>query len=146
VTSPSTFPTAFDCHGIERLAEWKKFRDYLEVCEQPYHTLIEYWIKAPTVSEYLDPHDIASWPDPWKLILDLKLDNLAIVLGMLYTLKLTKRFMDSKFEIHMTIPKNRTEADYFLSIADHCTLDHQMRSVEPYRTDVCKIWCSQDYQ
>ncbi len=79
----------FDLHGTERLIEWKKFRDSLETDESPLIRVADLWSKAPFVNSYLNPKNPTEWPDPWQLILDLKLDDLAICLGMLYTIKLT---------------------------------------------------------
>lgn len=90
----------FNLRGTERLAEWKRFRDELETSQKPLEELAKFWSKAPFVNRYLDPNDPSKWPDPWHLVLDDRLDYLAIALGMLYTLKLTHRFMDSKCEIH----------------------------------------------
>jgi hypothetical protein len=93
----------FDLYGNQRLIAWKQFRDQLEVKDNPFDDLAEFWSRAPFVNHYLDPNSPGSWPDPWHLILDDRLDDLAITLGMLYTLKLTTRFIDSRCEIHMTM-------------------------------------------
>jgi hypothetical protein len=108
----------FDLRGNERLAEWRKFRDCLEDCKQPFQEVVNFWTKAPFVSNYLNPDNPTDWPDPWRLVLDSKLDNLAISLGMLYTIKLTQRFNDSKCEIH-TIATEGKEEHYFLVVDDH---------------------------
>jgi len=79
----------FDQYGTDRIAAWKQFRDTLETSEHPLEDVAEFWSHAPFVSAYLDPNLPQQWPDPWQLILDLRLDDLAITLGMLYTVKLT---------------------------------------------------------
>lgn len=137
----STSHMVFSSHGLDRLTQWKKIRNDLELSQSPFDDVIELWRKAPIVNPYLDPENRASWPDPWRLVMDLKLDNLAIVLGMLYTLQLTERFMSNKFEIHMSMFNDR-EYDYFLSIDESVTLDHQTGSVGPYRQGLRKIWSS----
>jgi hypothetical protein len=108
----------FDAHGIDRLTKWKEFRNTLEVLDDPLQAVVDFWNKAPFVSPYLNPQTPKSWPDPWHLVLDEKLDNLAICLGMLYTLKLTQRFMDSVCEIHMSMLSKDSEHRYFLVIDD----------------------------
>ena len=108
----------FDAHGIDRLTKWKEFRNTLEVLDDPLQAVVDFWNKAPFVSPYLNPQTPKSWPDPWHLVLDEKLDNLAICLGMLYTLKLTQRFMDSVCEIHMSMLSKDREHRYFLVIDD----------------------------
>lgn len=103
------FPTVFDLHGVDRIAEWKRFRERLEDSHSPLDDVSHLWATAPFVNPYLDPQNPESWPDPWKLLLDLKLDDLAISLGMLYTIKLTRRFMNVPIEIHMSmLPHEKT--------------------------------------
>lgn len=117
----------FDLHGTEKLTEWKKFRDGLEISETPFHDLANLWAQAPFVNRYLQPNDPSSWPDPWKLIIDGKFDDLAIVLGMLYTLKLTDRFKDCLCEIYGIIKNN--EQRYVLMIDNNSILNFEYRSV-----------------
>lgn len=111
----------FNLHGTPRLAEWKKFRDKLETSQEPFKEVAEFWYFAPFVSHYLDPGDVDSWPDAWHLILSDKLDALAIVLGMYYTLKLTQRFSKTKYEIHMSMFTNK-DRDFWLLIDDDIVL------------------------
>lgn len=106
----------FDLHGVDRLTEWKKFRDSLETASNPLEALSEFWSRAPFVSSYLNPNNPAEWPDPWHLILDNRLDNLAISLGMLYTLKLTNRFMNTSCEIHKSMSDDEKEDRFFLVV------------------------------
>lgn len=117
-------PTVFDSHGTDRLQRWKQFRDSLEVSDQPWQDVAELWCHAPFVNAYLDPQDSNSWPDPWHLILDSKLDDLAIVLGMLYTVKLTQRFIGIKCEIHKSMCSQKTACQYLLIIDDTVVLNH----------------------
>ena len=106
------FPTVFNLHGLDRIAEWKQFREDIESSDDPLADVVRLWSQAPFVSPYLNPNNPESWPDPWRLMLDLKLDDLAISLGMLYTLKLTRRFMRIPIEIHMSMPPQRTETKF----------------------------------
>lgn len=119
----------FDLHGIDRLNEWKKFRDQLEKSQYPFLDTLEFWSKAPFVSPYLDPRDSRAWPDPWHLVLEGRLDDLAISLGMLYTLKLTQRFMHTNFEIHMSISDGIKNPDYFLVVDNDIVLDHKRKEI-----------------
>jgi hypothetical protein len=118
----------FDLHGNRRLAEWKKFRDKIEISEDPYRETAELWYFAPFVSHYLDPKNPDSWPDAWRLILSDKLDSLAIVLGLYYTLKLTQRFSNARYEIHMSMSDDRSR-DYWLLIDNHTVLQSFSRDV-----------------
>lgn len=112
----------FDLHGIDRLAEWKKFRNTLETASDPFLDVITFWSKAPFVNLYLDYTDPASWPDPWHTVLDSKYDDLAITLGMLYTLLLTDRFSKENYKIY--IIENTEKLDKFcLSIGKFSILN-----------------------
>lgn len=135
----------FNLSNQDRLTEWRRFRDNLECSETPLEDVVSLWSKAPFVSSYLDPDRPDQWPDPWHLILDNKLDDLAIVLGMLYTLKLTQRFMNYHFEIHMSTSKNQKEKNYFLVVENHVlNLEYgsvvEVSALEKHSTS--KIWAS----
>ena len=119
----------FDRHGTDRLAAWKQFRDSLETSDSPLDDVAELWSQAPFVSTYLDPKTPTEWPDPWHLILDLRLDDLAIALGMLYTIKLTQRFMDTKCEIHTSMLPNKKEPAYFLVVDGRHVLNLEYKNV-----------------
>jgi len=130
----------FNLYDNDRLIEWKKFRDSLETSQTPLEDVAILWSQAPFVSPYLNPTQPDKWPDPWHLVLNSKLDELAIVLGMLYTLKLTQRFIGSRFEIHMsTAPR----LNYFL-VVDNSVLNLEYRSVvgveELAKYQTSKIW------
>lgn len=120
----------FDIFGTNRLTEWKKFRDELEDSETPIEDVLALWSKAPIVNPYLNPRDSDSWPDPWHLIIDDQFDDLAIALGIVYTLKLTERFMDDSFEIHMSIFHNEKYPRYYLRIKN-IEVDVASRSIMP---------------
>jgi hypothetical protein len=136
----------FDLYGKERLIEWKKIRADLEHSSTPYHDVLKLWRKAPFVNPYIDTKDPDSWPDPWRLVLDSKYDNLAICLGMLYTLKLTERFMDATFEIHKSAGQ---EEDAYLVVVDgESVIDYAADRICSFR-DIGnaadgKIWCSKN--
>jgi hypothetical protein len=134
----------FNLHGADRLIEWKQFRDSLEISQTPFEDLVNFWSHAPFVSAYLNPLEPESWPDPWHLVLDGKLDELAISLGMLYTLKLTQRFMGSSFEIHTSMFSNKKSPSYFLVVDHSSAVNQQTREVLEYNKelakDLNKIW------
>lgn len=118
----------FDTYGNERLTVWKQFRNQLESSSDPYQEVATFWSRAPTVNPYINPENPSSWPDPWHLVLDNRYDDLAIALGMLYTIKLTQRFMNSDFEIHMSI-SNKKENSYFLVLDRQHVLNYEYGSV-----------------
>lgn len=119
----------FDLYGCERLIEWKKFRDSLETSTTPFHDVAEFWSRAPFVNSFLDPKDSSNWPDPWHLILDGKFDDLAISLGMLYTVKLTRRFMTSQCEIHNGVFLKTFDVRYPLIVDRQYVLNLEYKNV-----------------
>jgi len=119
----------FNLYGNERLIEWKKFRDSLESCSDPLTRVAELWATAPFVNPYIDPKNPNEWPDPWHLVLDSKLDELAISLGMLYTIKLTQRFMDSNCEIHKSMLPDNLEPSFYLVVDQQHVMNYEPRIV-----------------
>ena len=134
----------FDRHGTDRIAAWKQFRDTLETSDHPLEDVAELWSHAPFVGAYLDPHSPQQWPDPWQLILDLRLDDLAIALGMLYTIKLTQRFIKTNCEIHMLMIPEKPQAQYVLIVDHKHVLNHASRTVcsikEIKDIDASMVW------
>ncbi len=106
----------FNLYRDDRIKIWREFRDELEISNSPLQDVAEFWSLAPFVNPYLNPHNPSEWPDPWHLILEGKYDDLAISLGMLYTLKLTQRFMDTYCEIHMSMLPNEKDPKFFLIV------------------------------
>ena len=119
----------FNLYGNERLIEWKRFRDSLELCSDPLTRVAELWATAPFVNPYIDPNNPNEWPDPWHLVLDSRLDELAISLGMLYTVKLTQRFMDSNCEIHKSMLPNNLEPSFYLVVDQQHVMNYEPRIV-----------------
>jgi len=132
VLSLLILPTVFDQHGTQRLAEWKRFRESLETSDTPLEDVAEFWGHAPFVSCYLNPNNPTEWPDPWHLVLDSRLDELAIALGMLYTIKLTQRFMSSKCEIHTSMRPEDNDPRYVLLVDNQHVLNMDWSSVVPF--------------
>lgn len=119
----------FNLYGNDRLAEWKRFRDSIETSNDPLKEVASLWGSAPFVNHYLDPNDPTKWPDPWHLVIDSRLDDLALALGMLYTIKLTRRFMETKCEIHTSIRPGDREPKYILLVDNQYVLNLDWSSV-----------------
>lgn len=130
----------FDLHSTDRIRAWKEFRDSLEQALDPFHEVALFWSRAPFVNQYLNIKNPQNWPDPWKLVIDGKYDDLAIALGMCYTLQLTDRFKEHKFEIHTAMLKN--ELRYVLIVDDAVVLNWEHRSVSQVSDlhQTIKIW------
>ena len=136
-------PTVFDQYGNDRLVAWKEFRDSLESSSHPLEDVAELWSHTPFVSSYLDPQNPAEWPDPWHLILDGKFDELAIALGMLYTIKLTDRFMENLCEIHMSMSQRESTPRFFLVVDNKHVLNYEPKTVVDFQSMTVKsnkIW------
>ena len=135
----------FDVSGTERLTEWRKIRDDLQNSSSPYNSVLEVWKRAPLVNPYLDPNDPGSWPDPWHLILDNRYDELALALGIVYTLGLSERFMSTEIEIHMSISEDKI-TDYFV-VCEDVVIDvgcREIRSKSFISATAKSIWTYQN--
>ena len=117
----------FDLDQTSRLKVWREFRQSLETSVSPLEDVALFWSRAPFVHRYLDPNDPTKWPDPWHLILDNKYDDLAIALGICYTLTLTERFKSQKIEIHTSMFSG--EGRNIVVVNDHDVLNLFYREV-----------------
>lgn len=118
----------FNLHGTDRLTAWRDFRNKLETSNTPLEDVAEFWSQAPFVGPYLNPNEPESWPDPWHLVLDSHWDDLAIVLGMLYTIKLTDRFKDTQLDIRSFTAKDG-RPQYLLVVNNKHVLNLEYRCV-----------------
>jgi len=131
----------FDLYYTEKIKAWKEFRNSIETSPTPFEDVAAFWAKAPFVSRYLDPYNSKNWPDPWKLIMDNRFCDLAIALGMCYTLQLTTRFKDSKYEIHMSM--SPSEVRHVLVVDDEAVvnLDYGgVSTIDNLPSNSIKIW------
>jgi hypothetical protein len=137
----------FDSFGNDRLTKWREFREQLDHSSEPCLDVAKLWSRAPFVSPYLDPLDPLTWPDPWHLILDNRYDDLAIALGMLYTLKLSTRFIDSHFEIHMSMLGQKGTQNFFVVVDKNQVLNQEYGSVTHFNqiaTPTSIIWAGSE--
>ena len=106
----------------DRLAVWSCLRNKLESVEDPYQAVIDFYKDAPYVRLHADPWDKNTWPSPWELIFENEYDDFCRVLGYCYSLQLTERFKDSKFEIHIGIDNQECRTLYLLIINNSIVL------------------------
>ena len=134
----------FNKHDTERIAEWKHFRDYLELSPTPYEDVANLWGRAPFVENYMDHTRPETWPDPWHILVDDRLDNLAICLGMLYTFKLTERFKKTPCEIFRLIDPRDRQPVNVLAVNNKHVLNWDIREVVDMdrlkSLEIKKIW------
>jgi hypothetical protein len=108
----------FDKPYDQRLSGWAKFRETLEVVEDPLRATVEFYKLAPNVSVHVNPWDRAQWPSPWELVHENMYCDFTRVLGMCYSLQLTDRFKGSCFEIHIST-SNNLACIYLLYVDDY---------------------------
>jgi hypothetical protein len=75
----------------ERLARWREFRKKLDslTLDDAVQEVAQFWTGAPFTPYYLDIDRPEEWPDPWTLVEENYWCDVAIAMGMLYTIKFT---------------------------------------------------------
>lgn len=91
----------FNLSVDDRLTEWINHRKKIDEVENPLQEVWDFWHQAPFVphNKKVDPYYQRSWPSPWEIIQDNKYDEFTRALMMAWTLKLTKKFQNSKVEL-----------------------------------------------
>jgi hypothetical protein len=79
----------FNHRPEDRILTWRSFRKSLSKWPDEIELVAKNWAQAPLVNHYLCYHDVENWPDPWALIADNLYCDIAVSLGMLYTLHLS---------------------------------------------------------
>ncbi len=104
----------------QRLTEWINHRNRLDEVENPLQELWDLWHAAPFIphNRNIDPYYQQSWPSPWEIIEYNRYDDFTRALMMGYTLKLTKKFCNSKVEIRTLVDPSRTREYNLLYIDD----------------------------
>jgi hypothetical protein len=76
----------------DRLRLWQDFRHQISALplEAAVKATEHMWSYAPYQKYYLTLDEVKNWPGPWELIFENYYCNLAIALGMLYTLYLSE--------------------------------------------------------
>jgi len=93
-----------------RLTEWLEHRRELDQSSDPLQAVWDFWQTAPFIphNRNIDPYHQKSWPTPWEIIETNVYDDFTKALMISWTLKLTKKFKDSKIEIKTMVDPNRT--------------------------------------
>lgn len=102
-----------------RLTEWIDHRKQLDEVEDPLQEVWDFWHLAPFTphNRNIDPYYQKSWPSPWEIIEENKYDDFTKALMIGWTLKLTKKFKDSKIELKTFIDQSKTR-EYNLIYVD----------------------------
>ena len=105
--------------SASRLKYWKNFRykiDQLPL-EEALQETVDFWQSCPWTAFYLDINNPASWPNAWDLIIDNYYCDLAKVLGIVYTLNLSKHGQNLDTEVHV-YKDNKTGYQYCIAYLD----------------------------
>ena len=125
-----------------RLVEWRSVRDSLETCNNPLQQVIEVYKKAPRIhNKDIDLWDQSTWLDPWQLINENGYTETCVLCGICYTLQLTERFSQSKFEIINSTNIETGETFQYLKV-DNMVLQ-PMEGVVKNISECPSTWISQ---
>lgn len=83
----------------DRLLNWKKFRDYLNLCSDPIDQCFKYFNLLELESLQYDPWSTATYPDPWMLIDKNKYCAFSQILMICYSLQLTNIYSTKDFTL-----------------------------------------------
>ena len=130
----------------DRLASWSDFRETLETCKDPIQEAINYYDNAPQVSINTDPWDQSTWPTPWQLVAENQYCNFCKLLGLCYSLQLTKRFTGKEFEIYIGTNIEKSKTMYVLQIgSDVVTVEQNGNDVKKQNKSLDKIAVEKQY-
>ncbi len=102
----------------DRLRVWRDFRQGLESSDDPIQDAIDAYDTIPTEHICVDPYTPSAWPNPWELISENNYCLFAKLLAIGYSLQLTERFAQDKFEIHIFIDRANSNHYYLLSVGE----------------------------
>lgn len=104
----------------QRLTEWINCRNTIDQTDDPLQYVWDFWHTAPFIpfNKNVDPFYQKSWPSPWEIIVDNRYDDFTRALMIAWTLKLTKKYANSKVEIR-TLVDSVTEREYNLVYVDN---------------------------
>lgn len=89
----------------QRLTEWINHRKCLDESTDPLQDVWDFWHQAPFIphNKNIDPFYQRKWPSPWEIIAENKYDDFTKALMIGWTLKLTKKFKNSKIELRTLV-------------------------------------------
>ena len=110
----------------DRLSAWADLRSRLETDADPLTTADNFWRHAPFVpyNHKIDPFNPHYWPTPWEIIVENKYDDFTRALMIAYTLKYTKKFSESKIEIHTLVDKDNNIQYNIVSIDEEWGINY----------------------
>ena len=110
----------------DRLSSWANFRSELENSQTPFEDVWTFWKDCPFIpyNHKIDPYHQKSWPSPWEIIVDNRYDDFTKALMIAWTLKLTKRFQNSRIEIKTMIDKDHKSQYTIVYVDDEWVINY----------------------
>lgn len=99
----------------EKVKVWRDLREKIEISKDPLKLLLEFTGKLARSSAKINAFDPKEFVEPWDLVMKDAFNDLEICLLSCYTLQLTDRFSNDKFEIHIT-EDIKSKSKYYLLI------------------------------
>ena len=99
----------------DRLRSWSDLRIFAEPLplRDKLNAIAQWWGHAPRVNHAIHWNDRSNWPDPWDLLADNSFDDLAIALGMSYTITMLEN-CDCSVEIALATDDQAQEYNLVL--------------------------------
>lgn len=115
----------------QRLSTWAEFRHNLDSSINPLEEVAIFWNDAPFIphNSKIDPYYQKSWPTPWEIIVDNRYDDLTKAIMMGWTVKLTKKYQNSKVEIQTLVDRNNNLQYNIVNIDDKWVLNYNDNNV-----------------
>jgi hypothetical protein len=110
----------------QRLTEWINHRQNLDASKDPLQEVWDFWHQAPFIphNKKVDPFFQRSWPSPWEIIEENRYDDFTKALMIGWTLKLTKKFKDSKIELRTLVDTVHPREYNLIYIDDEWVLNY----------------------
>ena len=117
----------------ERLSAWAELRRQIEVSEDPYTDVWNFWKFAPFVpyNPKIDPCYQRGWPRPWEIIVDNKYDDFTKALMIAWSFKLTDRFDNSHIQIKILVDNVNSRQYNVVCIDDKWVINYNDNGPEP---------------
>lgn len=109
----------------DRLSLWYDHRKQIDVSDNPLQMVCDFWHHAPFIpyNKNVDPHFQRNWPTPWEILVENKYDDFTKALMIGWTLKLSKRFQDSKIEVRTLVDSKESREYNVVYINDKWVLN-----------------------
>lgn len=116
----------FEYSVDDRLSSWAKFRSTIDINEQTFQKVWEFWKNAPYVpyNNRIDPYFQRNWPSPWEIIVENKYDDFTKALMIGWTIKLIESFGDSKIEVRTLIDNTKNAVYNVVFIDDKIAINY----------------------